>query len=151
MFPSPLVCRPAPSRYLRGGVAVMGLLAALAVGLADLSWPLQALAMAATAAGVARALRVRPPAGLRCGVKGKLEVLSSDDVWAGADLLAGSALPFLLVLRYRPHGGGRSRSLVLGRDGLPPEEFRRLVVWLRWRTRGAEVKVGGCFPAPTPD
>lgn len=140
MFPTPLVCRPTPSRYLRGGVAVMGLLAALAVGLADLSWPLQALTLAATAAGATRALRVRPPPALRCGLKGKLEVASAEGGWTTVEPLAGTALPFLLVLRYRQPGGGRPRSLALGRDSLPPEDFRRLVVWLRWRVQGTDVK-----------
>lgn len=49
-------------------------------------------------------------------------------------LLGGTVFSWLAVLRIRLEGPGRSRTKVLIAlaDSLPPNDFRRLQVWLRW-------------------
>ncbi len=43
--------------------------------------------------------------------------------------------PCLTVILYRPEGKFFARSIVIFPDGIDAEAFRKLRVWLRWRTR----------------
>lgn len=48
--------------------------------------------------------------------------------------LLGESLstPILCVLYFKPKEGGRTHSVFIWRDSVPPELFRRLRGWLHW-------------------
>jgi hypothetical protein len=69
-------------------------------------------------------------------------------------LHASCALPGLMILRLAPHPRNPARArrrpttLLLGRDTMTEESWRRLNVWLRWTERGRHV-VPTTRPEPT--
>lgn len=40
--------------------------------------------------------------------------------------------PLICVLYFKPRSGGRSHSVLIWRDSVPPDLFRRLRGWLHW-------------------
>lgn len=131
MFPLPLVVGIAPSRQLRAALGMLHLLAAVAVLLADLPPPWQAAAIVALGASLlSHWRRTAPPLVLRGKADGTLE-LRRDGEWLPVELAASSTvLPVLTVLHLKT--GESRRHVVVLPDSLPPEDFRRLRVWLRW-------------------
>jgi toxin CptA len=137
-----LQVRLGPSRRL--AAAVLGAHAA-ALGAALVALP--AAAGAIVAAGLAlsafehvrRALHRSPLAiaGLELGPDGAIAVAGPLDAWAPAEVLSAAVpAPWLAVLVVRD-GRGRRRSAVVLADGVEPDAFRRLRVWLRWRSPAA--------------
>lgn len=49
-------------------------------------------------------------------------------------VLQGESLstPIVCVLYFKPQAGGRTHSVFIWRDSVPPELFRRLRGWLQW-------------------
>jgi toxin CptA len=73
-------------------------------------------------------------AGLTFSADGRFAVADPAGAWLSADL-RHFAVPaaWLAVLAARDYAG-RSRTAVVLPDAADPEEFRRLRVWLKWRT-----------------
>lgn len=129
-----LILRVRPSRRYRWAHGVAHLLAAVALGWAALPLTVQCLGLLALA-GHLLWRRLPGERRLRCGDDGQLAV-ASGDTWQSVTLCPDSqVLPWLIVLRYRPAQARYARTLPILGDSLPPEDFRRLRVWLRWRAR----------------
>lgn len=70
--------------------------------------------------------------GLRQNADG-WQLWSQRDGWQPVQLMADSlALPWLIVLRFRPAGAWLTRSICIPADSLAPELHRRLRVRLRF-------------------
>lgn len=71
---------------------------------------------------------------IRLESKGQLSVFSSHAAeFVAVELQPGVTVhPWLSVVRLKTDGG-RIACLILARDSLAPEDFRRLRVFLRWR------------------
>ncbi len=135
-FDHPIVLRPRPSRIARAALTSMGLLALVAIYLADL--PLYAAIGAGLTviAGFQRAWRTPMPLALRLHPDGTLQWRNTAQAWQGADVLPHSSVhPLLCVVAFRPEGERGARAAVFLPDSLDAEDYRRLRVWLRWRVR----------------
>lgn len=82
------------------------------------------------------------PHGLRLGRGGELSVMvGGSKAWQSVSLLPETTTwEFAVLIRWSWQDaecqGGKGRGGVLiGRDSLPPDDFRALCVWLRWRER----------------
>lgn len=119
----------APSRLARGGVAVAAL-ATLALAF-TLPAPAELRALVAAWAAVAalRALsRLRAARSLAIEHSGAIRVDGVDGRVRHGSFVA----PRLVVVRWRPEGAWRERSLLVAPDMLGADDFRRLRVLLRW-------------------
>ena len=127
--------RPSPILAL-----ALTLMAGAALVCAWISLP--GAAVAPAAAGItlawawhlAQALQrsVRAARALELDAQGGARWLDGSGLWQEAEVLPSSyASDWLVVLNLR--AVRRRRSLVLLPDAAPPEELRRLRVWLRWR------------------
>jgi toxin CptA len=72
---------------------------------------------------------------LDLGADGCCAIAGAQDAWGGLLRTDSIALPWLVVLRIDRAGGGGARSLVLLRDSLEADDWRRLRVFLRWAVR----------------
>ena len=86
----------------------------------------------------------RAPHSLRLGRCGEFQVmLTEGGAWRSARLLPETtSWGFVVVLLCRldlvaeeGHPERWPRSLLITRDSLPPDDFRALCVWLRWREK----------------
>jgi hypothetical protein len=118
--PTALVDEPAPWRLAAGWLA-----AAAAAGLPLAGWRRRP---GAGSAGAPRRLEV--------GERGEIRITPG----AGAQLCGACRLPGLIVLVLAPYPRERPRArtlhLVLGRDAMGGDAWRRLNRWLRWMQRG---------------
>lgn len=48
-------------------------------------------------------------------------------------LPASSVAAFLTIIVFKPFEGGRTQAVLILPDSLPPELFRQLRVWLKWK------------------
>ena len=117
------------SRRTEALVALGALATALLVASLPLELELQAPALAWIAYASNRALRK-----LRRGVRVKLDGAGAIEVGksAGSARDGSFVAPWLTVIRWRPLGAWRDRSLLVAPDMLGAEDFRRLRVLLRW-------------------
>jgi toxin CptA len=77
-----------------------------------------------------------PVASLILGGDGDIEIVGVDGTASEAVVHPHTlVLSFLVVLLYRSQG--RLRFLTLLGDSLAAEDFRRLRLWLRWRSTAA--------------
>jgi len=130
VFPLPLGVTVKPSRRLRLGIAALHLLAAAALWLAALPITAQLAGSALLVLGLILGTRPTPETTLRGKADGTLEI-RQDDTWQEITPVSPSlVLPFITILPLRRHD--RPRHLVILGDSLPPEDFRRLRVWLVW-------------------
>lgn len=122
------------SRFWAAAVAVIHFSACGAVVLADLSgvWSAALLAIIVASYAVSRGggkgsrMRCQADAGLAEWI---------DDEWLLAELLPEAIVwPWLVVLRYRLDGSDKPIAKIVLPDSLSSDDFRRLRVWLRWRT-----------------
>jgi toxin CptA len=130
-------------QYSRAGIAIVCLSAGATVALA---WALPvalALRIALAAWVAALGLGALERAVLLCGRRaarrlrvqrdGAIEVESASGIRTAGVLRAGSFVaPWLVIVRWRPHGGRWDRTVLLLPDMVAAEEFRRLRVLLRW-------------------
>jgi hypothetical protein len=69
---------------------------------------------------------------LRGKADGKLEI-RRNDAWNEIDRVSYRlVLPLITILQIQMAGDSRPRHLVVLEDSLPPEDFRRLRVWMEW-------------------
>ncbi len=132
MFPLPLAVTIRPSRWLRLTVAALHLAAGLALWLAALPIPVRIAGTLLLAASLLMYVRPGAEANLRGKADGKLEI-RRNNTWTEIERLSCRlVLPFIAILQIRTTGNARPRHLVVLEDSLPPEDFRRLRVWLEW-------------------
>lgn len=132
MFPLPLVVTIRPSRRLSLAVAALHLIAGMAVWLAALPIPAQIAGSLLLA--VSLAMRRHPvlETTLRGLADGTLEI-RRNDAWHEIKRVSYKlVLPLITILRIQPAEDSRPRYLVMLPDSLPPEDFRRLRVWMEW-------------------
>ncbi len=127
-----------PSRRLGLWLAGLLTLTLAAIALADLPvWLRLALAAMVLGLGVRARRRAAALPALRIGADGGLQGLDDAGEWQALAVQDESFVsPALVVVRYRV-GTGRMQALTLLPDSLPPDDWRRLRVSLRWipRTR----------------
>jgi toxin CptA len=84
-------------------------------------------------AAAARACReLVAPRSLRLGRTGEVHVRDAAG-WRDGELREGSfVMPWLVVLRWRPSGRRFDRTLVLLPGMAPPDDLRKIRVFLRW-------------------
>lgn len=132
MFPLPLVVTIRPSRRLRLTVAALHLAAGLALWLADLPIPARIVGTLLLAVSLLMYARPGLETMLRGTADGKLEI-RQNDAWHEIERVSYKlALPLITILRIQPAEASRPRNLVVLEDSLPPEDFRRLRVWMEW-------------------
>jgi toxin CptA len=130
-----------PSRRL--AVLLLALHFAALAALAALTFALWIRIVLAVAlmAGLVRALRRSAllrsgdaVVELSCGEDGRLGCAQRDGARFDAEVLPQTAVyAAAVLLRAKPAGARRARSVVVLPDSLAAEDFRRLRVWLRWR------------------
>ena len=115
---------------------VMGLLAALAIGLAELSGALKIVLAVMLLGSLAWAVFQwrQPLPGLRLLANGRIQIEDRQGAWRDAEILPGCFVsPGLSVVRLRC--GDATRRLVLLPDSGPADDMRRLRLSLRWAPR----------------
>jgi toxin CptA len=133
MFPLPLVVTIGDSQRLRWSLAATHLCGAGAIFLAALPTDVQLTGLALLLFSLVYYWRPAPDVRLRGKPDGTLEIWRQEQ-WHVARLAATSViLPGCTVLRLGIGTGPWRRNLVVLPDSLPPDDFRRLRVWLRWR------------------
>lgn len=127
---------PKPSRRLGLWLAALLALALASIALADLLLGVQlALAAVILILGAWGWRRASILPALRLGADGGLQGLDDAGTWHPLEVQGDSFVsPALVVLRYGV-GAGRARALTLLPDSLPPEDWRRLRVSIRWTPR----------------
>ena len=122
-----------PSRLLRLGLLVLGLLVCVAIAQADVPVPLEwGLMMVVGGAVYWHMQRAAALPGLALAQDGKLQVRAGDGDWETARVLPDSLVSTrMIVLRYRDKAN-RTRTLVLLPDSASADDLRRLRASLRW-------------------
>ena len=130
---APLSVPLRPSRQLLVIQSLAHLAAAGAVLAGSLPAWLAAVLLLLTGASLAHVRRPLPVASLILGGDGDIEIVGVDGTASEAVVHPHTlVLSFLVVLLYRSQG--RLRFLTLLGDSLAAEDFRRLRLWLRWRS-----------------
>lgn len=133
MFPLPLVVEVGDSRQRKRYLALLHCAAATGIVLAGLPLPAQAASCLTLGLSLAYYWRPTAPARLRCHRDGTLEIWHEAD-WRMARLDDASVIwPGFISLRHvltQERGG----TLLVLPDSMPAADFRRLRVWLRWRS-----------------
>lgn len=72
---------------------------------------------------------------IEIGDDGKLAFLTLDGKWQSAKLRQSSFVSsWLTILNLKPENSRWLRHVIIMADSMPEEEFRRLRIWLRWKT-----------------
>ena len=130
---APLSVPLRPSRQLLVIQSLAHLAAAGAVLAGNLPLWLAAVLLLLTGASLAHLRHPLPVASLILGGDGDIEIVGVDGTASEAVVHPHTlVLSFLVVLLYRSQG--RLRFLTLLGDSLAAEDFRRLRLWLRWRS-----------------
>jgi toxin CptA len=75
---------------------------------------------------------------------GGISFQTRDGKWVDCELSGSSYVsPRLTIVNLQPRGKGRARQVILLPDNVDPRDFRRLRMWMRWKTEP------GQEPAPT--
>ena len=130
----------APSRAGAGAIASAALatLVLIAFTPGPLGWRILAgtwIACAALHALHAAALHrgARGARVVHLSADGEMEVRDGAGEWRAGALRAGSFVaPWLTIVRWRAHGERFDRTVLVLPGMLPPEDFRRMRVLLRW-------------------
>jgi hypothetical protein len=130
VFPLPLGVTVKPSRRLRLGIGALHLLATGALWLAVLPLTAQLAGTLLLLLSLVLATRPAPETTLRGKADGTLEIRHHDSWQAIGPVSPSLVLPFITILPLRSQD--RPRYLVILEDSLPPEDFRRLRVWIQW-------------------
>lgn len=113
----------------------MHVLCLIPVFLLSVAWLWQAALVLLLCASLAFYWRQLPGPlrGLNLAMDGTLSVRLADGQWVPAEVLGSSFVkPWLTVLHLRLQGRTRLLTLALLPDMLPPDDFRRLRMWLYW-------------------
>lgn len=72
---------------------------------------------------------------LELGEKGEIACQTRRGEWLDCELLGSSYVsPQMTVVNLRPRGWWRARKVILVPDNVDPRDFRRLRMWLRWKS-----------------
>lgn len=137
----PLVLSLRPSRSLVALLGVLHGLAVLATASADIPalfrWALMAALFANLLRVLGRYARLTDRASIVTMIAdkdGTLQCSTKAGFEANAEVLPFTAvLSYAIFVRIRFDGERRSRSIALLQDSLPPDQFRALRLWLRWK------------------
>jgi toxin CptA len=126
------------SRRLVMILAVAHLLALAISWTVPLHWTMRAglSAMVASSAVLTyRRLRNADIDAIRVNIKGEFSVRSSGGEWLAASVLGSSFVaPYLTLLHLELEDRPGRRYVLLLPDALAADDFRRLRVWLKWRS-----------------
>lgn len=136
MFPLPLIITIHPSRRLRAALVGLHGLACAALGLAQLSLAITGIGLLLLSASLWYCTRPPPACTLRFHKEGTIEMLEGDG-WTqvfpdGPPVI----LPGLLGIRLRTPDRKRPIFFSILSDCLDADQFRRLRVWLNWKSHG---------------
>lgn len=121
------------SRQLRLYFVAVHLLALIALLLAELHWGLRVVGLGSLTISMFLSWPKQKEERLRHAEKGDLQLWQDED-WHEMELLDASVVqPWLTVLSLRGRADNRKRHLVILRDSLDADEFRRLRVWVKWK------------------
>lgn len=121
------------SRQLRLYFVAVHLLALIALLLAELHWGLRVVGLGSLAVSLLFSWPKQKEERLRHAEKGDLQLWQDED-WHEMELLDASVVqPWLTMLSLRGRADHRKRHLVILRDSLDADEFRRLRVWVKWK------------------
>jgi toxin CptA len=139
MFPAVLQLQIGDSRWQRRSLIVLHLMAGSALLLAALPIAMRAVGMIGLLVSLLHSLKTRPAIRMRCQSDGSLLLDHGDrteGAWRQLQLSRHSSLsPFYVVLRFSGSRERHIRSVLIPFDSVPPDDFRRLCIWLRWRAR----------------
>ena len=77
---------------------------------------------------------------------GGISFHTRDGGWVDCELSGSSYVsPGLTIVNLLPRGRRRTRHVILVPDNVDPRDFRRLRMWMRWKS------APGSEPAPTPE
>jgi toxin CptA len=77
---------------------------------------------------------------------GGISFHTRDGKWVDCELSGSSYVsPGLTIVNLLPRGRRRTRHVILVPDNVDPRDFRRLRMWMRWKS------APGSEPAPTPE
>ena len=66
---------------------------------------------------------------------GGISFHTRDGKWVDCELSGSSYVsPGLTIVNLQPRGKGRARHVILLPDNVDPRDFRRLRMWMRWKT-----------------
>ena len=127
-----------PSRSLVIALLLVHALALAAAGIGLAGWTLYlafAAILASLGTSLSRALlrAARQPISLELNEDGRVSWRNRAGIWREGSLGRShfvSAVFAIVELETPPAG---TKSVVLAADSMPPEDFRRLRAWLRWR------------------
>jgi len=136
-----VVIAPGPSRRVAAWVLAVTAVALVALLRAEAPVAAKAAGVPILVAAAVRTLRRQawqegPGATRRCGVDlaGHVEWEGSDGTVQRGRLVPGSFVaPWLVVIHWRPAGAWWTRTQLVAPDAVPPGDFRRLRILLRWR------------------
>jgi toxin CptA len=70
---------------------------------------------------------------------GGISFRTRDGNWVESELSDSSYVsPALTIVTLKPRGKGRTRRAILLPDSVDARDFRRLRMWMRWKTEGTE-------------
>lgn len=124
-----------PSRLLAGALVLAHGLASAAAWVSLSGW-LQYLVWGAILTSLARTLlhAVHPALSLELNEDGRASWRNRDGTWHDGELGRSHFVSAgFVVLTLETAGLRRPKRVILMADSVPPEDFRRLRVWLRWR------------------
>jgi len=128
----PVTIEIKPSRRLRAALVSVHLAALSGLAMTLPSWGL-ALAAPLLLLSLLHAWRRLVPVRITLRQDGTAALETPDGAAVECEVLPGStAFNWLMVCRVRLEKTAGQRALVILRDSVPEEGFRRLQVWLRW-------------------
>lgn len=124
-------------KYSGAGLAFLLAAAAATVGLlaaTPMPWAVRAFALLLVLASAARGCReLTDPTAVRLDRGGAIEVRHRAGPWRCGTVRPGSfVMPWLTIVRWRPHGGRVDRTLVLLPGMAPAGALRKIRVILLW-------------------
>jgi Membrane-bound toxin component of toxin-antitoxin system len=139
MPPAPtLRLDPRPSRVLASALVLTHALACAAAWVSLSGW-LRYLVCGAILASLAQALRrtLHPALSLELNEDGRVSWRNRDGTWHEGRLGGSHFVSAGFAVLKLEIAGLRRKRVILMADSVPPEDFRRLRVWLRWRRNTA--------------
>jgi toxin CptA len=72
---------------------------------------------------------------LELGERGEISCQTRSGAWIECELLGSTYVsPHMTIVNLRPRGWLRYRKVILVPDNVDPRDFRRLRMWLKWRS-----------------
>jgi len=143
----PLIAVVGNSRRRLAILIAAHLAAAGAIFIAAISPMAQAAGLIALSLSMAYHSRPSPPVRLRGNQDGTLDVWRQDH-WEVAQVAGDSVIwPKYLIVRIG-FRNQRPRNLLIASDSMPAQDFRRLLIWLRWRLKPVGDTRSGANDAP---